>query len=244
MELSGARTLVVGGTGVLGGKVVQALHEAGARFVVTGRSADRLAALAAVAEATVELDLLDVAACREAVVRAADTFGGLDLVVVASGVAGFGSASETPDAVTEELFAVNALGPIAVLSAAVPVMSGGLLVTFSAILADAPMAQMAAYSASKAALSAYLTALRREVRRAGIGVLDVRAAAPGDRARRPRRQRHAADASRGVRRGRVHRAARRGDPIRGQGAGLGRRRQGPRPPLVAPQVGVTRLICT
>ena len=174
MELSGARTLVVGGTGMLGGKVVQALHEAGARFVVTGRSADRLAALAGVAEATVELDLLDVAACREAVVRAADTFGGLDLVVVASGVAGFGSASETPDAVTEELFAVNALGPIAVLSAAVPVMSGGMLVTFSAILADAPMAQMAAYSASKAALSAYLTALRREVRRAGIGVLDVR----------------------------------------------------------------------
>lgn len=174
MELSGARTLVVGGTGVLGGKVVQALHEAGARSVVTGRSADRLAALAGVAEATVELDLLDVAACREAVVRAADTFGGLDLVVVASGVAGFGSASETPDAVTEELFAVNALGPIAVLSAAVPVMSGGMLVTFSAILADAPMAQMAAYSASKAALSAYLTALRREVRRAGIGVLDVR----------------------------------------------------------------------
>jgi short-subunit dehydrogenase len=33
---------------------------------------------------------------------------------------------------------------------------------------------MAAYSASKAALSAYLTALRREVRRRRITVLDVR----------------------------------------------------------------------
>jgi short-subunit dehydrogenase len=33
---------------------------------------------------------------------------------------------------------------------------------------------MAAYSASKAALSAHLTALRREVRRRGIAVLDVR----------------------------------------------------------------------
>jgi NAD(P)-dependent dehydrogenase (short-subunit alcohol dehydrogenase family) len=175
MELTGVRTLVVGGTGALGGKLVRALHEAGARSVVTGRSTDRLAALDGIAEGTVELDLLDVAACREAVARAADTLGGLDLVVVASGVAGFGSAAETPDAVTEELFAVNAFGPIAVLSAAVPVMSaGGTLVALSAILADAPMAQMAAYSASKAALSAYLTALRREVRRAGIGVLDVR----------------------------------------------------------------------
>ena len=44
----------------------------------------------------------------------------------------------------------------------------------SAILADAPMAGMAAYSASKAALSGYLAALRREVRRQGVSVLDVR----------------------------------------------------------------------
>ena len=175
MELTGVRTLVVGGTGALGGKLVRALHEAGARSVVTGRSTDRLAALDGIAEGTVELDLLDVAACREAVARAADTLGGLDLVVVASGVAGFGSAAETPDAVTEELFAVNAFGPIAVLSAAVPVMSaGGTLVALSAILADAPMAQMAAYSASKAALTAWLTALRLEQRRHGRTVFDIR----------------------------------------------------------------------
>ncbi len=48
------------------------------------------------------------------------------------------------------------------------------MVVLSAILADAPMAGMAGYSASKAALSSYVTALRREVRRQGIAVLDVR----------------------------------------------------------------------
>jgi short-subunit dehydrogenase len=36
------------------------------------------------------------------------------------------------------------------------------------------MAGMAAYSASKAAVSAYLSALRREVRRQRVNVLDVR----------------------------------------------------------------------
>jgi len=174
-ELQGARALVVGGTGVLGSAIVDALHDAGARVVVTGRDPDRLARLGAVGEAALELDLVDVDACRAAVEQAADRLDGLDLVVVASGVAGFGPAQDTPDAVTEELFAVNTLGPIAVLSAAVPRMrEGGALVALSAVLADAPMAGMAAYSASKAAVSAYLSALRREVRRQGISVLDVR----------------------------------------------------------------------
>ncbi len=174
-ELQGACALVVGGTGVLGSAIVDALHDAGARVVVTGRDPDRLARLGAVSEAALELDLVDVDACRAAVEQAADRLGGLDLVVVASGVAGFGPAQDTPDAVTEELFAVNTLGPIAVLSAAVPRMrEGGALVALSAVLADAPMAGMASYSASKAAVSAYLSALRREVRRQGISVLDVR----------------------------------------------------------------------
>ncbi len=175
MEFTDARTLVVGGTGVLGRSLTAALREGGARCVVTGRSSARLEEVADLAETTLLLDLLDVDACRETVARAADRLGGLDLVAVASGVAGFGSAEDTPDAVSEELFAVNTLGPIAVLSAAVPAMTGGgSLVALSAVLADAPMAGMAAYSASKAALSAYLTALRREVRRSGISVLDVR----------------------------------------------------------------------
>jgi NAD(P)-dependent dehydrogenase (short-subunit alcohol dehydrogenase family) len=174
-EIRGARTLVVGATGVLGAAIARALHQEGARVVGAGRDASRLESLAGVAESVLELDLLDVDAGRAAVASAADLLGGLDLVVVASGVAGFGPARDTPDAVTEELFAVNTLGPIAVVSAAVPLITdGGAVVVLSAVLADAPMAGMAAYSASKAAISAYLAALRREVRRQGIGVLDVR----------------------------------------------------------------------
>ena len=50
----------------------------------------------------------------------------------------------------------------------------GAVVALSAIVADHPTAGMAAYSASKAALSAYVTALRRERRKQGLTVLDVR----------------------------------------------------------------------
>ena len=175
MELQDARTLVVGGTGVLGGALTSVLHQRGARIVATGRDAGRLSGLADKTEATLELDLLDVAACRDTVARAAEQLGGLDLLVIASGVAAFGAAADTADAVTEEVFAVNTLGPIAVLSAAVPkIEKGGAVVVLSAILADSPMAGMASYSASKSALSGYLSALRREVRRQGVNVIDVR----------------------------------------------------------------------
>jgi NAD(P)-dependent dehydrogenase (short-subunit alcohol dehydrogenase family) len=175
MELTGARTLVVGASGVLGGALTRALADAGARLVVTARHPAGLGDVEDLAEDSLALDLLDATAAREVVRRAADRLGGLDLVVVASGVAGFGPADRTPDEVAEELFAVNALGPMALLSEAIPtVRDGGALVAVSAILADAPMAGMAAYSASKAALAAWLTAVRREVRRRKVAVLDVR----------------------------------------------------------------------
>ena len=70
---------------------------------------------------------------------------------------------------------MNALGPIALIRAALGELgSPAAIVALSAVVAEFPTAGMAAYSASKSALSAYLTALRRERRRHGLTVLDVR----------------------------------------------------------------------
>ena len=174
MDIEGARFLVVGATGVLGGLTTRALVEAGARVVVTGRDADRLAEVAGVAGTEpITLDVVDVEACAAAVRSAAEQLGGLDGLVVASGVPAFGPALETEPAVAEELFAVNTLGPMALVRAAGPVLDGGVVAVISAILADLPTNQMADYSASKAALSAWLGVVRRENRRR-FRVLDVR----------------------------------------------------------------------
>ena len=51
---------------------------------------------------------------------------------------------------------------------------GGAVAVLTAILADYPTAGMPAYSASKAAISAWLTALRPEQRKRGIAVFDIR----------------------------------------------------------------------
>lgn len=177
MELSRARTLVAGATGVLGSAVARALHEAGARVALAGRDDERLAALADELGGvpTSTFDARDLARCAEVVARSADALGGLDLLVVAIGVAAFGPADAEDDAVVAQLLAVNTLAPMALVRAALPrIGKGGAVAVLTAVLADYPTAGMAAYSMSKAGISAWLTALRPEQRRRGVAVFDIR----------------------------------------------------------------------
>jgi short-subunit dehydrogenase len=165
--------LVAGATGALGGLIARELAAAGARVVVAGRDPERLATVAGELEApAVGLDYADAASAGACVRGALDALGGLDGVVVATGVVAFGEAGSLDRPTLDTLFAVNAAGPIALIEAAAPHVSA--VVALSAVVADFPTAGMAAYSASKAALSAHLAALRRERRRAGLHVLDVR----------------------------------------------------------------------
>jgi short-subunit dehydrogenase len=177
VDLSGARTLVAGATGVLGGAIARALHREGARLALAGRNEQALVALADELSGvpTATFDAHDLDRCAAVVGEAADGLGGLDLLVVAIGVAGFGPGDAEDDAVTEELLAVNTMAPMALVRAALPrIDSGGAVAVLTAILADYPTAGIAAYSASKAAISGWLTALRPEQRRRGVTVFDIR----------------------------------------------------------------------
>lgn len=171
------KVIVLGATGALGRALGTALAGRGAKLALLGRSEEALAALADELGAPVHavVDLLDTAGVAAAVEAAGDELGGLDGLVVATGVAAFGAAMDEDDAIVEELFAVNALGPMAAVRAAAKQMSsGGSIAVLSAVLVDVPTAGMAAYSASKAALSCWLEVTRRELRRAKIDLLDAR----------------------------------------------------------------------
>ena len=171
------RVLVLGATGVLGRGIAGRLAERGARLALLGRAAEKTVALADElgAEFHHTAELLDTAALAQAIGRGADALGGLDGLVIANGVAAFGPAVAEDDAVVDELFAVNALGPMAAVRAAAARMTdGGSIAVLSAVLVDVPTAGMAAYSASKAALSTWLEVTRRELRRNKISILDAR----------------------------------------------------------------------
>jgi len=95
--------------------------------------------------------------------------------VNASGVVAFGNVAELDDATLARLFAVNAIAPIVMLREAAPHLAdGGFFVNLSGVVATQPVAGMAAYSASKAAAWAAMTAASRELRRRRIDVIDAR----------------------------------------------------------------------
>ncbi|MBK0870835.1 SDR family NAD(P)-dependent oxidoreductase [Saccharopolyspora sp. HNM0986] len=177
MELSGARIMVTGATGVLGGKIAARLARAGARLAVAGRNEDRLqqASRACEAVAAITFDAGDPDSCTRAVEDAAVALGELDGLVVAHGVAAFGDATEVSNAIAGQVLIVNALAPMALARAALPhLVRGGTIAVVSAVLADYPTAGMSDYSASKGAVSTWLSALRRETRRLRITVCDLR----------------------------------------------------------------------
>ncbi|MGW8065246.1 SDR family NAD(P)-dependent oxidoreductase [Streptomyces ziwulingensis] len=177
MELNGARVLVAGATGVLGGAVTAELVGRGARAALAGRDPGRLerAARTHSVTTTVLFDAYAPESCARAVHRASAALGGLDAVVAVFGSVAFGTAEETGDEVAEHLMAVNHLAPAAFFRAALGVLGpGSAIAAVTGVVAERPQPRMADYSASKAALSAWLGAVRREARSAGVGVLEIR----------------------------------------------------------------------
>ncbi len=124
---------------------------------------------------TVLFDAYDPGSCARAVTDASAFLGGLDAVVVAFGSVAFGTAGEVGDEVAEHLMAVNHLAPVAFFRAALGILKpGSVIAAVTGVVAERPQPGMADYSASKAALSAWLAAVRREVRGAGVRVLEIR----------------------------------------------------------------------
>ncbi|MBD8607576.1 SDR family NAD(P)-dependent oxidoreductase [Aeromicrobium sp. CFBP 8757] len=177
-ELEGARVLVLGATGGLGAPVVRRLVAAGADVWLSARSGDRLAALAdelgSSVLGTTAVDLR-LPGGPDEVVGAAVEGGPLTGVVLAAGVVAFGDVVDLEDDVLDDLLLLNLIGPIRVVRAVTPHLAeGGFVVQVSAVVAERPMPGMAAYSASKAGLTAFGAAVASELRRRKVRLLDVR----------------------------------------------------------------------
>ncbi len=193
--------LVAGATGGLGGPISRRLASAGARLTLLGRDRERLELLGLDA-AVVAGDLRQAETAERAVAAAVSSHGRLDGLVVASGVVAFGPVGELPDEVLLDLFLVNTLAPVRLLRAALPHLTASagegrapFVVNLSAVVAEQPTAGMAAYSATKAALTAYDAAAGRELRRAGDPTDRRPAPAHRDRAGRSAARRHGAPAA-------------------------------------------------
>jgi NADP-dependent 3-hydroxy acid dehydrogenase YdfG len=122
------------------------------------------------------LDVTDVDAVRDTIRRAARDLGSLDMVIANAGFGGVMDAASMRWEDVAPMLRTNIDGAIATLLAAVPILveqKSGQLVGISSLAGRRALPQAAIYSATKAAVSAFLESLRIDLRAAGVRVTDV-----------------------------------------------------------------------
>jgi len=169
-DLNGQHIVIVGASGVLGSKFADQLSQAGANVSAIVRDETKLDKTKISKFAVA--DVTDSNALKDAFASLAP----FDGVINASGVVCFGSILELDNASLQNLFAINAIAPIVMLRDSAPhITEGGFFVNLSGVVAQQPVAGMAAYSASKAAAWGAMVSAGRELRRQKIDVIDARA---------------------------------------------------------------------
>jgi 3-oxoacyl-[acyl-carrier protein] reductase len=184
MDIRDASALVTGAGRGIGRAIALALAREGARLTVVSRTASELDSLIDEVETVGARgvafagDLRDGSACEGAVKTAVDCFGGLQILVNNAGVGSAGNVAETTDEAWGTVIGTNLTAVFRLTRAALPHLArhGGHVVMVSSLAGSNPIAGMAAYCASKAALDHFSACLMLEVRHSGVKVTTV---APG-----------------------------------------------------------------
>jgi hypothetical protein len=184
VEIKDASALVTGAGRGIGRAVALALAREGARLTVVSRSAAELDTLVGEIEATGARgvafagDLRSRSACDGAVAAAVECFGGLSILVNNAGVGALGNVQDTSDEAWDNVIGTNLTAVFRVTRAALTHLAhrGGHIVMISSLAGQNPIAGMATYCASKAALDHFAACLMLEVRQRGIKVTTI---APG-----------------------------------------------------------------
>jgi NAD(P)-dependent dehydrogenase (short-subunit alcohol dehydrogenase family) len=185
MSVAGKTAIVTGAATGIGRATAQLLAERGARVVAAGLQPERLretvdAIAAAGGEAVAaEADLSDPDAIEGVAARAAEAFGGTEILVNNAAVYPLGPWYEMDATEWDALFATNVRGYYLMARAVRPQMlarGGGSVVNVSSVTFWTGNALLLAYVASKGAVIGFTRALARE---AGPDGIRANAVAPG-----------------------------------------------------------------
>ena len=171
MEIRNTAVLVFGGTGGLGRMITEAAVSRGACVVTSSRSVEGPGGeqLHVPGDITSSDD-------RERIVDAAlEELGRLDIVIIASGVVGFGPVDMTRSDAMQSLVDIDLVGPLALCGLVAPMMTdGGTIAVITGAVADTTMLGTGVYTAAKAGLSAAVAVMARDWRRQGVRCIDIR----------------------------------------------------------------------
>jgi short-subunit dehydrogenase len=175
----GTRAIVTGASRGIGRATAIELAKRGARVGLVARGAEELERLAAeIGEAAVPLqaDAADRASVDAAVESFVAETGGLELAVANAGRAHYAPFADQPIEHAEEMVAVNVMGTIYTVHAALERMlprARGHIVVVSSAAGLRAFPSAAVYGATKAADRGFAEALRHELSGTGVSVSTV-----------------------------------------------------------------------
>ena len=175
VQLGGARILVTGTTGGIGGAIARALHERGAQVLLSGRRRDALDELAASLGGRAEALVADLAD-RDGPTRLADAAGAVDVLVANAALPASGRVEDFDHDQIDRALDVNLRAPIQLTRALLPGMlerGRGHVVFVSSLSGKAASPRSGIYSATKFGLRGFAAGLREDVEPLGIGVTVV-----------------------------------------------------------------------
>ena len=167
-EFSGKVAIVAGGARGIGRATARKLATEGASVVICSDREDQVEeAVAELRDVGLEVhglraDVTSSAGMKTLVGFAAETYGGVDILVNSAGVQRYGTVVETEEEVWDEVLGVNLKGIYLASRYAIPKMKGrggGAIVNLSSVQAFASQKGVAAYTASKGAINALTRAM-------------------------------------------------------------------------------------
>ena len=167
-EFSGKVAIVAGGARGIGRATARKLATEGASVVICSDREDQVEeAVAELRDVGLEVhglraDVTSSADMKTLVGFAAETYGGVDILVNSAGVQRYGTVVETEEEVWDEVLGVNLKGIYLASRYAIPKMKvrgGGAIVNLSSVQAFASQKGVAAYTASKGAINALTRAM-------------------------------------------------------------------------------------
>jgi short-subunit dehydrogenase len=177
------RAIITGASSGIGFALARELGKRGYDLALLARRADLLDGLASELRArgtravAIACDVIDADAVRAAVQRAESELGGtFDLAVANAGVSIPGHATKFKLDDAEQIIRVNVLGVMYLYDAVIPSMIAQRNGRFAAVASIAGLRGLPTagpYSASKAAVQAFLEAARIELKPYGVGVTVV-----------------------------------------------------------------------
>jgi NAD(P)-dependent dehydrogenase (short-subunit alcohol dehydrogenase family) len=180
-DLEGKVVVISGAAGGIGSALAVAFGAAGARLVLLDLDERALASLAnrlaahGVPRLALRCDVTDADDCDDAMARAAELFGGVDMVIANAGISHRSLFDATAPEVLRRVMEVNFFGAVNLTRAGLPSVRArrGQLIAISSVAGFAPLVGRTGYAASKHALHGFFDSLRSELRGTGVNVLVV-----------------------------------------------------------------------